>query len=240
MLNGAPALPGAAADRPAASSSDSTAASSTDSAAQNAPAGTASSTATDPAAGAPALDTPLLAQIAALPVAATASVAGYERAQFGDGWKDPDRNGCDARNDILARDLTAVTFKAGTRDCVVATGELKDPYTATTIDFVRGNGTSEAVQIDHIVPLSWAWQHGAAGWTPDQRLAFANDPLNLLAVDGPTNASKSDSGPADWLPPDAAYRCAYADRFADVLTTYAMGIDDADRAALVAVAQTCV
>jgi len=234
MLNGAPTLPGAAADYPTTSSAGDAADSGT---ANGTATGTAGSTAEAPAV--PPIGTPLGAEIAALPAVEASTSDGYSRAQFGEGWKDPDRNGCDARNDILARDLTAVIFKDGTHNCVVTSGTLKDPYTGTTISFVRGNGTSDLVQIDHIVPLSWAWQHGAAAWTPEQRLAFANDPINLLAVDGPTNGSKSDSGPAGWLPPNASYQCAYADKFADVLTAYGMGIDNADRAALVTVAASC-
>jgi hypothetical protein len=184
-------------------------------------------------------DPDLLTAIAAVPEAPAGGVPGYARDQFGKGWKDPDRNGCDSRNDILARDLAAATFKPGTHDCVVLTGELDDPYTGALVHFQRGNDTSELVQIDHVVPLSWAWQHGAASWTADQRLLFANDPENLLAVDGATNASKSDSGPADWLPPDETYRCAYAERFTAVLTAYGLGIDEPDRTALVAVAGRC-
>ncbi|PVZ94471.1 HNH endonuclease [Amnibacterium flavum] len=180
----------------------------------------------------------LTSAVLALP-AAGGSVAGYERDAFGDGWKDPDRNGCDARNDILARDLTSVTFRPGTHDCVVTSGVLRDPYTATVIDFVRGDSTSELVQIDHVVPLSWAWNHGAAVWDDATRELFANDPVNLLAVDGPTNSSKSDSGPAEWMPPDPSYHCAYASRFTEVLTEYRLGIDDADRASLLDIAAAC-
>ena len=44
-------------------------------------------------------------------------------------WADVDHNGCDTRNDMLHRDLTAVTLKPGTTDCVVLTGVLNDPYT---------------------------------------------------------------------------------------------------------------
>ncbi|MCU1569763.1 MAG: endonuclease [Naasia sp.] len=194
-----------------------------------------------PASPRPAVtaDAGLLTTIASLPAAPSEPVDGYERDLFGKGWKDPDRNGCDARNDVLARDLADTTFKGGTHDCVVLTGTLQDPYTGTTIRFQRGNDTSELVQIDHIVPLSWAWQHGAAFWSGDERTQFANDQLNLLAVDGPTNSAKSDSGPADWLPPDADYSCEYAERFTAVLVTYALGIDDADRSALSAVAAQC-
>ena len=94
---------------------------------------------------------------------------GYSRDQFGPAWADTDHNGCDTRNDILARDLTNETFKPGTNDCVVTTGTLADKYTGTTINFVRGEDTSSAVQIDHIVPLCDAWQTGAQQFSADQR-----------------------------------------------------------------------
>jgi len=164
---------------------------------------------------------------------------GYERDLFGDGWLDTDRNGCDTRNDILARDLEGERFKPGTQDCVVLEGVLHDPYTDTVIDFVRGNDTSELVQIDHVVALSWAWGHGAADWSEEKRKAFANDPLNLLAVDGATNAAKSDSGPAEWVPPVAGYHCAYAERFTAVLDDYDLAIGNTDRQALLALAEEC-
>ena len=82
-----------------------------------------------------------------------------------------------------------------------------DPYTGTTIAFVAA-GTSDAVQIDHVVALSDAWQKGAQQLAADARLSlFANDPLNLLAVDGPTNQRKGDGDAATWLPPARSYRC---------------------------------
>ncbi|TDU24479.1 HNH endonuclease family protein [Arthrobacter sp. JUb115] len=121
---------------------------------------------------------------------------GYDRAEFGKGWKDPDRNGCDARNDILSRDLVDVTYKPATRPCVVLSGTFDDPYTGKTIEFKRGQGTSTSVQIDHVVALSDSWQKGAQRWDAEIRLEFANDPLNLLASDGPTNASKGDKDAA--------------------------------------------
>lgn len=169
-----------------------------------------------------------LAQLTSASVEAT----GYERDLFGQRWADVDRNGCDTRNDILARDLTDVTFKAGTRDCVVLTGTLHDTYTGTTITFERGDKTSQLVQIDHVVPLSWAWRYGAGTWTPQQREQFANDPINLQAVDGSANASKSDSGPAGWLPPAEGYRCEYVARYVLVLTAYSLPVDDLDRRAI--------
>ena len=88
---------------------------------------------------------------------------------------DVDNNGCDTRNDILARDLDDETFKPGTQDCVVLTGTLADPYSGRTIAFQRGQDTSDDVQIDHVVALSDAWQKGAQGFNATQRTAFAND-----------------------------------------------------------------
>lgn len=150
-----------------------------------------------------------LAQLETVEIKGRAPRTGYDRDLFGRGWKDPDRNGCDARNDMLNRDLTEVVHRPGTQGCVVASGVLHDPFTATRIDFVRGNDTSVAVQIDHVVALSDAWQKGAQQLSAEQREVFANDPLNLLAVDGPTNMAKSDSDAATWLPPHRAFRCEY-------------------------------
>lgn len=147
-----------------------------------------------------------------LPIKGRAPKTGYTRAQFGDGWAIV--NGCDTRNRILARDLMNVTY-APTTDivvCKVQSGTLNDPYTGTTILFIRGEDTSDDVQIDHVVALSDAWQKGAQQLTFEQRVAFANDPLNLLAVDGAVNQKKGDSDAASWLPPNKAFRCAYIAR----------------------------
>lgn len=159
---------------------------------------------------------------------------GYEREKFGQAWTDDNdaalgHNGCDTRNDILKRDLASKTFKPKTRDCVVLTGTLtKDPYTGKRIDWKRGPD-SAAIQIDHIIPLSYAWQMGAAQWPEDKRVMFANDPDNLMAVDGPTNSSKGDSGPASWLPPLKNYRCQYVTNFAKVAVKYQLPVTAADR-----------
>jgi hypothetical protein len=192
-------------------------------------------TATAPAAG---RDSAELAAVNTLAIS-NSFVPGYVRDLFGAGWKDPDRNGCDARNDVLGRDLTSPTFKPGTHDCVVLTGSLADPYSGQTISFVRGNVTSEAVQIDHIVPLGWAWQHGAATWTADQRLSFANDPVNLLAVDGHENESKSDDGPGEWLPTNAAYRCTYIVKFESTLVKYHFSVASSDLATIRQYLESC-
>ncbi|WP_432542405.1 GmrSD restriction endonuclease domain-containing protein [Kineococcus sp. SYSU DK002] len=178
-------------------------------------------------------------QLAALPVKGRAPKTGYSREAFGDGWVDTDRNGCDTRNDVLARDLTEVRFRPGTRDCVVASGTLADPYGGGTVAFVRGEGTSDAVQIDHVVALSNAWQTGAQQWDADRRARFANDPLELLAVDGPLNSAKGDGDAATWLPPNTGFRCAYVARQVAVKAAYGLWVTPAERDAVARVLATC-
>ncbi len=180
-----------------------------------------------------------LAALAGLPVRGRAPQTGYERDRYGSGWVDTDRNGCDTRNDVLARDLTAEQFRPGTHDCVVTSGVLVDPYSGTTISFLRGQGTSEQVQIDHVVALSNSWQTGAQQWDDATRVAFANDPLNLLAVDGSLNQSKGDGDTATWLPPDRAYRCAYVARQVAVKLAYGLWTTAAEHAAMATVLTTC-
>jgi hypothetical protein len=163
----------------------------------------------------------------------------YDRDAFGPAWADTDGNGCDQRDDVLVRDLTGETRSSADGGCTVVAGHLDDAYTGRGIDFTRGARTSAAVQIDHLVPLSWAWRHGAWAWSDERRERLATDVDELQAVDGPTNQDKSDQGPATWLPPDAAYRCLYVTRFAFVVSRYDLGMDDADRAAVQRVLGAC-
>jgi Protein of unknown function (DUF1524) len=169
----------------------------------------------------------------------------YRRAAFGESWTDDNpapggHNGCDTRNDILDRDLVEKTYMAIKR-CpnAVATGTLHDPYTNDVVGFVRGNQTGAAVQIDHIVPLALAWDLGARDWSDEMRLRFANDPANLLAVEGKPNQDKGDSEPALWMPPNAAFRCQYAVQFTAVLRGYGLPVDAPSAAVLRDAASTC-
>lgn len=145
---------------------------------------------------------------------------------------DTDSNGCDTRNDILARDLTNETFKPGTNNCAVSTGTLTDKFT-------RGQDTSSGVQIDHIVPLSDAWQKGAQQISADQRKELANDPLNLMAADGPTNGADGDKDAATWLPPNKAFRCEYVVRQTAVKAKYSLWVTEAEHDAMAGVLSSC-
>ncbi|MDN5700926.1 MAG: DUF1524 domain-containing protein [Kocuria sp.] len=163
----------------------------------------------------------------------------YSREQFGVRWADTDRNGCDTRNDILRRDLTEIAVAPGTQGCKVLSGDLTSPFTGEHVDFVSGVQTSADVQIDHVVALSDAWQKGAQNLDADQRTEFANDPLNLLAVDGPSNSAKGDGDAATWLPPATDFRCEYVARQIAVKHRYELWVTDAEKNAMDRVLGKC-
>ena len=174
-----------------------------------------------------------------LAVKGRAPKTGYERSQFGPAWSDVDRNGCDTRNDILNRDLTSIIYKPGTHQCVVLSGTLLDPYSGEKIAFERGVATSSDVQIDHVVALSNAWQTGAFKLTYEKRLAFANDPINLLAVMGRLNSQKGDGDAATWLPPRKDIRCAYVAQQIVVKAKYGLWVTPPEKAAMAGLLAKC-
>lgn len=169
-----------------------------------------------------------------LEVKGRAPKTGYARVQFGNGWTSI--RGCDTRNTILYRDVTDARTD---ETCNVMSGVLNDPYTGEVIMFTRGPQTSQLVQIDHVVALSNAWQTGAQQLTADQRVAFANDPLNLLAVDGAANQQKSDSDAATWLPANKPFRCQYVARQITVKQKYNLWVTSAEKQAMQRVLQAC-
>lgn len=174
------------------------------------------------------------AKLNTLAVKGRAPKTGYTRAQFGDGWQTS--GNCDTRNIILNRDLKSVTVND---KCQVTSGILDDPYTGKVINFVRGPSTSDAVQIDHVVALSNAWQTGAQYFTFEKRVELANDPLELLAVDGPANQQKSDGDAATWLPANKSFRCQYVSRQIDVKVKYGLWVTPAEKQAMQDILGSC-
>lgn len=183
------------------------------------------------------------AALTRLTVAPKGRLTGYSRAKFGPAWVDTaipgvaGLNRCDTRSDVLRRDLTAVIPARG---CKVASGTLLDPYTGDTIDY-RAGPTAARVQIDHLVPLAAAWVQGASDdkkWTAERRRQFANDPRNLLAVDGPTNEAKGDDTADEWQP-RPEFWCAYGYRTVAVKTAYKLTVDPDEKAELNRMLSTC-
>ncbi|MFE6925868.1 HNH endonuclease family protein [Nocardia sp. NPDC057663] len=213
-------------------------------------AGCAVLTPDDPAMPAPG--SPTRAEVTALldrvrVIAARPRPGGYERGckagqacVFGTAWSDDTdapggHDGCDTRNNVLAAQLREMVRRGR---CVVVEGVLTDPYTGTDLTFRKSDGGR--IQIDHVYPLAAAWDMGAAHWSPDRRLRFANDlSVNLLATGASTNQAKGDDTPADWLPPARPNHCFYAAKYLTVALDYDLPITAADNAALHEVARGC-
>lgn len=183
-------------------------------------------------------------------VAARPDAFGYERGcksgegcVFGPAWTDDydgpgGHDGCGTRDNVLALSLTEVTFREGTRDCVVISGVLADPYSGEFVEFTKADAGK--IQIDHVYSLSAAWDMGANGWLPEKRVRFANDiDFNLLAVNGSDNQSKSDKSPSHWMPPNEAYHCFFAGKYLSVAVQYGLPITQADHRVLASVAPSC-
>ena len=171
-------------------------------------------------------------KLESLEVKGRAPKTGYARTEFGNGWAKV--QGCSTREIILHRDVTNIVMK---NECQVQSGMLDDPYTGEQISFHRDN--ARAVQIDHVVALSDAWQKGAQLLTTERRKELANDPLNLLASDGPANQQKGDSDAASWVPKNKAFRCQYIERQIEVKHKYTLWVTLSEKAAMQNVLRTC-
>lgn len=193
---------------------------------------------TSPAAGAPPTITRAQAEtmLAELTVAGPASGADYDReAQFRDEW--PVVGDCDLRDAILTRDLT-LTRSAPGIPCLITDGVLIDPYTGNRVTYERGVN-DRAVQIDDVVSLYNAWTTGAQDWDQATREAFATDPINLLAVDGPTNETKRHHDASEWIPANPAYHCAFATTQISVKHRYGLWVSPAEKSSLASLLATC-
>ncbi|MTI12322.1 HNH endonuclease family protein [Sansalvadorimonas verongulae] len=138
----------------------------------------------------------------------------YKRSYFGR-WDDEDSDCINTRHELLIKQSTS-TIDTGANKCTVETGRWLDPYTGKT--FYK----AKDVDIDHLVPLKWAWDHGAHAWNADKRKRFANDESNLFAVQNSVNREKGAQGPLEWLPPATSFHCQYILRFTRVAKSYGL------------------
>lgn len=169
---------------------------------------------------------------------------GYKRNLFGASWIDMNNNGCDTREDTLAHDMTDVQ-KSG--NCEVKSGFLNDPYTLVPFQFVS-DGKGGNIDIDHVVALSAGWKTGMANAPEKIRYSFANDPLNLLAVDAGLNRYKGDKDASEWTPSqgkskivklDSAKDCPYVARQIAVKSKYKLWVTTSEKSAMLNVLNTC-
>jgi hypothetical protein len=161
------------------------------------------------------------------------NLKNYNREAFG-GWADSDGDCQNTRHELLiARSLRPAELR--TDGCLVLRGSWIDPYSAEL------QRQASEVDIDHLVPLKFAWDHGAWDWSRDKQEQFANDPFNLVITQKSLNRSKGSDGPLNWLPPNDGFKCAYLERFLLVLERYSLVLlrDELDKFSLLR-ANICV
>ena len=145
----------------------------------------------------------------------------YDRRLY-DHWIDEDGDCQNARHELL-QELSTDPVTLGSDGCTVSRGRWNGPYTGIIFTKARD------MDIDHVVPLAWAHAHGGDHWDAELRRQFANDPVNLFAVQASANRSKGASGPLEWLPPDAGFHCQYVTRFHRIVLTYKLTYSDHER-----------
>lgn len=128
-------------------------------------------------------------------------------------------------------------FRSGgqsTRDRVLSEERRPDGSWFSAYDASVVAESSE-LDIDHLVPLSEAWESGGFEWTADTWTRFANDradPRSLIAVSAATNRSKGARDPAEWWPPSSSYRCQYAADWIAVKARWDLAVDSAEQESL--------
>ncbi|MEA2622649.1 MAG: hypothetical protein QOH61_1559, partial [Chloroflexota bacterium] len=163
-----------------------------------------------------------LDRLAKLRTATALSLKGYSPRLYPH-WLDPDRNGCDAREDTLIRDGTNV--KRGPQ-CAIRSGIWVDQYSGRTYRAPR------SLAADHLVPLANAWRSGARRWTRARRTQYANDPLVLVVTSTQLDRQKGNRSPGQWKPPSRGNWFAYAERWIRIKSKYHLAVTRSERAAL--------
>ena len=111
------------------------------------------------------------------------------------------------------------------RNCVVRTGEWLDEYTGELFK------VAVKLEVDHIIPRMYAHTHGGDRWTPEKKLTFANDPLNIMLVERREIRRKRDRGPSRYLPRDE-FQCEYINLWNQISEKYDLQLSTSDRSTI--------
>lgn len=149
---------------------------------------------------------------AAIPAKKAKPYSKYNRKSWAH-WSDFDGDCMNTRHEILLSQADG-PVKKSPDGCYISTGTWNDPFSGKTLH------RASDLDVDHIIPLKWASAHGGVSWSKSKKEKFANDPLNLLAVDDGLNQSKGAKGPTKWMPPNQKFRCAYLGQWQVVLGKY--------------------
>jgi len=158
--------------------------------------------------------------------------SGYARDKFKH-WSSAG-NGCDSRKAVIISE--AIIKPIVEKGCVIKGGEWLSVY-----DNVKVMDASK-LDVDHMVPLAESWDSGASGWTTERRQAYANDmtdPRHLIAVTGPSNRSKSDRDPSDWMPTNKSYACVYLNNWISIKVRWNLSVDKKEKDSILAQLKPC-
>ena len=139
-------------------------------------------------------------------------VDGYSRSHFKH-WIDEDGDGENTRQEVLKEEQR----EDGTWKC---------PWTGYESDIAR------MYDVDHTVPLAWAFSHGAEDWGKAKKQKFANDldyPDALVAMYYKANRQKGKKGPSQWLPPNKSSHCHYINAWEVIIDKWELKPEEDDR-----------
>ena len=174
-------------------------------------------------AGATATAQQLKSALDSLEVREPDTSAKYSRGD----WKHwvPVDGACNTREAALRRDGTDVVVDAAT--CKPTSGTWFDPYSGETFS------NAKQMDIDHLIPLMYAQQHGGAAWSSEKKREYANDlDTVLVTVSAKENRAKGAKGPGEYMPPREEYHCEYAQRWIAISQKYGLWISKDDKSAL--------
>ena len=129
------------------------------------------------------------------------------------------------RQEILVLTSRVDVRYTNPRNCVVRTGEWLDEYTGELFK------VAVKLEVDHIIPRMYAHTHGGDRWTPEKKLAFANDPLNIMLVERREIRRKRDRGPSRYLPRDE-FQCEYINLWNQISEKYDLQLSTTDRSTI--------
>ena len=125
---------------------------------------------------------------------------------------------CDTRDLILLKENYDMQFKGNV--CDIKEGRWFVEYSN---EFFTN---SSLIDVDHIIPLRYAHEMGAAKWSKRKKETFANDLENLIISSRKDNRTKKDRGPSEWMP--RYNRCAYVVNWQKISTKYQLSLKSSD------------
>lgn len=136
------------------------------------------------------------------------------------------------RNEILAVTSRAPVRYTNPRNCEARTGEWFDEYTGELFT------VAAQLELDHIIPLRYAHNVGGDAWPPGKKVAFANDPMNLILTERREANRKNERGPSRYLPREE-YRCDYVRQWQAIAEKYELRLATQDSNRITVILRDC-